>query len=144
MSTKKKFLVIAVLIMTLLVTIAPSPPPEKLPGGCTPGYWKNHFPDAARGYTVGAVFSSAPAELAGDSLLQALRYRGGDGELGGARILLRAAAASALNSYFLQFPLSLSQVVDMTNAALASGSRDTMISVAAQLDMYNNIGCPLN
>jgi len=146
MSNKKKLFVMFVLIVSMLVTIAPTypPPPDNPPGGCTPGYWKNHFPSAAQGVTVGDVFGNAPAVLAGDSLKAALSYHGGSGELGAARILLRAATASLFNSYYLSFPLSTSQVISATNAALASGSRSTMLSLASTLDNYNNIGCPLN
>ena len=145
MSNKKKLFVMFVLIVSMLVTIAPTPPPpDKLPGGCTPGYWKNHFPSIGQGVSVGQAFSNAPAELAGDSLKAALRYHGGSGELGAARILLRAATASLFNSYFLYFPMSTGQVISATNAALASGSRSTMLSLASTLDGYNNIGCPLN
>jgi hypothetical protein len=67
--------------------------------GCTPGYWRNHTDDwAAAGYqptqTVGSVFGSAPGELAGDSLHDAVQYqtrsRGPDRVVGAARTLLRA------------------------------------------------------
>jgi hypothetical protein len=29
------------------------------------------------------------------------------------------------------------------NAALASGDRSTMLALAAQLDAFNNLGCPI-
>lgn len=145
MSTKKKLFVMIILIVSMLATIAPTPPPPPtLPGGCTPGYWKNHFPSVAQGVKVGDTFSSAPTALAGDTLKAALRYHGGSGELGAARILLRAATASLFNSYYLDFPLGPGDVVSATNSALASHSRAAMLSLASTLDSYNNIGCPLN
>ncbi len=123
--------------------------------GCTPGYWKNHLDSwAATGYapsqSLSSVFTfpaSGPvADLKTDTLLQALDYQGGSGLEGGARILLRAAVAALLNSAdpTVDYPLTTSQVISQVNAALASGSRSTMLTLAATLDGYNNLGCPLN
>ncbi|MCZ7546627.1 MAG: hypothetical protein M5R40_25275 [Anaerolineae bacterium] len=78
------------------------------PVGCTPGYWKNH-PDMWNKFdpytsTVGDMFSAAWArfpQLADDPLIEALRYKGGPGLEGGARIMLRAAVAGALTNLLL-------------------------------------------
>ncbi len=81
-----------------------------------------------------------------DTLLDALSYQGGSGTVGAARNLLRAAVAALLNAAnpVLSYPVSLSQVVSQTNTALASNNRNTMLTLASRLDLYNNSGCPLN
>jgi hypothetical protein len=43
----------------------------------------------------------------------------------------------------VEFPLSQSDVIAQVNAALASGNRQTMLSLASQLDKLNNLGCPM-
>jgi len=126
--------------------------------GCTPGYWKNHtdnwFEDVGKPIPVtktlggaGYVTSSVPGT---DTLLMALRYRGGPGPEGAERILLRAAAAAWLNAAHegLGYPYRRykdpGNIVASVNAAIASGNRAQMISLAGLLDDANNLGCPLN
>jgi hypothetical protein len=41
------------------------------------------------------------------------------------------------------YPLSTAGVIDQVNAALASGNRNTMLQLAGELDVLNNLGCPL-
>jgi hypothetical protein len=119
--------------------------------GCTPGYWKNHLDAwAATGYspgqTVSSVFSGADPSLAGATLLQALNFKGGSKIVGAQQILLRAAVASLLNAAHagVGFPLTTADVIASVNAALASGDRDAILALAADLDAKNNLGCPLN
>lgn len=122
--------------------------------GCTPGYWKNHtesWEEYRPDTTVGQVFA-VPAPLAayGEvTLLEALSLKGGKGVDGATEILLRAATASTLNAAHegLGFPLrrdvepgNLRAAVD---AALASLDREQMLTLAAELDALNNLGCPL-
>ena len=80
------------------------------------------------------------------TLLQALNFQGGTTTLAAARILLRAAVAALLNaaSPDVDYPLTVAQVIAQVNAALASGDRSTMLSLANQLDQFNNLGCPLD
>jgi hypothetical protein len=54
--------------------------------------------------------------------------------------------AALLNSAHpaIDYPLSAAQVIADVNAALASGDRKTMITLAKQLDRSNNAPCPLN
>jgi hypothetical protein len=114
--------------------------------GCTPGYWKNHLGSwvgYAPGQTVGSVFTGS---LYGSStLLQALNFGGGSGVAGGQQILLRAAVAALLNaaSPDVDYTMTTAEVIAAVNAALASGSRATMLTLAAELDADNNLGCPL-
>jgi hypothetical protein len=79
-------------------------------------------------------------------MLDALRYPGGNGLPGAARILLRAAVAAVLNarSPAINYPLSVAQIQFAVNNALASGDRDTMLDLASSLDRNNNLGCPLS
>lgn len=122
--------------------------------GCTPGYWKNHEDSwAATGFVTGQTLESVfdvPDSLGYDSttLQAALSFSGGSGVSGGARILLRAAVASLLNSAHpgVDFSQTTQQVITATNAALASGDRATMIALGGTLDDANNgqDGCPLN
>lgn len=124
-------------------------------GGCTPGFWKNHL-DAwtATGYspnqTVESVFAAAAAfpALGSSSLLQALSFSGGPGPEGGAMILLRAAVAALLNASHPdvsgEYPFSEGDIIAAVNAALASGDRATMLTLATELDDANNLGCPID
>jgi hypothetical protein len=138
---------------TKTATPTPTRTPTPSAQGCTPGYWKNHllaWPPT--GYTptqaVNTVFTipAGLSSLGTSTLHQALGFPGGDGVTGGAQILLRAGVAALLNSAhpgvnYADEPASV--VIAAVNAALASGSRETMISVAGRLDRQNNAGCPL-
>ena len=42
------------------------------------------------------------------------------------------------------YPLTQAQIIAQVNTALATGNRATIITLANQLDQYNNLGCPLN
>jgi hypothetical protein len=120
--------------------------------GCTPGYWKNH-PAAwgptgySQGQTLESVFN-VPDSLGMDNvtLQSALQGGGGSGLTGAAKILLRASVASLLNAAHpgVSFADSPASVISAVNAALASGSRSTMLDLATELDNANNEGCPLN
>ncbi len=116
--------------------------------GCTPGYWKNHLTGTLANTAVGTLFSGLPASFANETLIQALQGGGGSGISGALTILLRAAVAGLLNATNpnVQYSLTAAQVVSMVNAAIASGDRDTILSVATTLDNANNGsgGCPLS
>jgi hypothetical protein len=137
-------------VLRLPVPVAP-PPTETGTEGCTPGYWKNHT-DSWSGYTpgqtVGSVFNGASAfpSLASQTLLQALQGGGGPGTLGAAKILLRAATAALLNAAHsgVDYTRTTSEILADVNSALTSNSRDTMLTLASELDGDNNLGCPLN
>jgi hypothetical protein len=120
--------------------------------GCTPGYWKQtQHSDSWEFYrphqTLGEVFDIPNRYGLDDrSLLEALSFRGGSTNTAAARILLRAATAGLLNASHseIEYPLTRTELIDAVNAALASNNRETMLSLASQLDEYNNEGCPLN
>lgn len=86
----------------------------------------------------GTPFDSAT--LGNLTLLEALSLQGGPGTTGAAQNLLRAGVAAFLNaSSGIGYPLNATQVVNMVNAALDSNDRATMLSVASQLDTFNNL-----
>lgn len=137
----------------------PPPPPPPAGFGCTPGYWKapQHFDSwAATGLTttqsVGSLFANASLytldgkALSNYTLRQALNFQGGETLTGAAEILLRAAVAAQLNARHpdVGAPLAAAAMIDAVNAALASGDRNTILSLATTLDNNNNAGCPLN
>jgi len=144
--------IIAVVTATATFTPKPTPTPTpKIGQGCTPGFWKNHTSIWPSPYspsqTVGSVFTvpSGLSSLGSATLLQALGFGGGTGVEGAARTLLRDAVAALLNSAALSsYPVTSSDVIAMTNAALASGSRSTILSQATSFNASNNLGCPLN
>jgi hypothetical protein len=96
--------------------------------------------------TLESVFD-VPDEYGLDNktFLQALKFNGGPGQIASARILLRAAVAGLLNaaSPDVDYVLSEAEIIARVNVALESG-RNAMLTLAAELDMYNNLGCPLN
>ncbi len=126
--------------------------------GCTPGYWKNHtdnWQEAAPGDLFGATYTSARANVAGLTLLQALQGGGGPGADGAAKILARAATAAWLNAAHddVGYPwrrLGAGEdgrpgLETFVNMAFASNNRATMLAAATRLDNDNNLAdCPLN
>ncbi len=71
---------------------------------------------------------------------------GGNDVEGAERILLRAGVAAILSasSPDVNYPSTVSEIISSVNAALASWDRDTMLTLATQIDNDNNRGCPLN
>lgn len=118
--------------------------------GCTPGYWKNrglriHSWDATgydRDDLVVDVFSSASLSM---TLLEALGGGGGRGLVGAEKILLRAAVAALLNASHpdVDYSMSAASIISDVNDALDSADRGTILSLADQLDEYNNLGCTI-
>ena len=129
-------------------------PPEDPPTGiegCTPGYWKanakkgaGEWPPYTTGQTVGSVFDAGSYD--GLTLLAALELGGGSGVAGATQNLLRAAVAALLNAgdSSVEYPLTTAQIISQVNAAIATENRDAILALAATLDGYNNLGCPLD
>lgn len=123
--------------------------------GCTPGYWKNHT-DNWQEYTTSSTLQNNwtlgqfQAKWGSKTFQEALSFKGGSGLDGAFQILMRASVAAYLNAAHegLGYPLRRfndpGNMKVLINDALASGSRDHMLSLASQLDGYNNLGCPLN
>ena len=120
--------------------------------GCSLGFWKNHTDVWPMGYSpsdlVGSVFT-VPADysaLASITLIDALKFKGGRGSIGGARILLRQAVAAVLNAAHsgVSYRLTEDEVISAVDLALASLHRDTIVDLAQDLDADNNGGCPID
>lgn len=148
-------LTVVLAVAMLVVMIGPVSAENIGNEGCTPGYWKNHtdnWEEQTPATHLGWVldFPSSLASFRHDTFLDALGYRGGPGLAGATRILMRASVAAWLNAAHegLGYPLRRygepGQLQDTVNAALASQDRGTMLSLAADLDALNNLGCPLS
>jgi hypothetical protein len=99
---------------------------------------------------VSSVFTVASppysASLGSATLADALAFKGGSTIDGAAQILLRAAVAAVLNaaSPDISYPLTVGQIASQVNTALASANRDTILTLASELDSDNNLGCPIS
>lgn len=143
-------ILVVLVVSIMLVSAVPGPALSHDPeGGCTPGYWKqeHHF-DSWVGFSPSDTLSGEGfgplGSLGSATLLEALQFGGGPGLDGATRILMRAAVAALLNASALSFGFTTGQVITLTNAALASGDRTTILNRAAAWDTLNNLGCPLN
>jgi hypothetical protein len=135
------------------------PPPPPSGKACTPGYWKQsqHFASwipttltttqlLATQFSNANLYVLKGKSMANYTLLEGLSFKGGSTLAGASEILLRAAIAADLNSRNsnLSYPMTTANVLTSVNAALASGNRDTILSLGVRLDNYNNGSCPLN
>jgi len=115
-------------------------------GGCTPGFWKNRAVRAGywddTGYLTGDLYSDVfgvvtdPVDL---SLLEALQQNGNsEGEA-----LLRHSTAALLNAAHpdIHYPYSESEIINLTAAAWADGTKDVLNEVKDTFDDANNAGC---
>jgi len=139
--------------------------------GCTPGFWKNHLDHwGPTGFspddTLYEVFSAYDpygvwpaillnpelAELADDTLFEALNYHGGKGLLGGARILFRQAVASLLNTahpdvdYFWHSRTDRVELfIRALNSCLNTFNRDNYLIRSGYYEGFNEtLPCPLS
>lgn len=131
-------------------TPSPSPSPSLGLEGCTPGFWKasQHFASWVSytpQTTLGSVFNIG-GTLGNATFLQALSFQGGSDLQAAMRLLLRAAVAALLNAANpeVEYPITEATIISSVNAALASNNRDTILTLASQLDGFNNLGCPLD
>ena len=112
--------------------------------GCTPGYWKNH-PEEWRCLDPDQVMNPPNADLNDDgeldTFMDALNYKGGSGDIGAERILLRAGVAAYLNECaFADFPDAWEEEF-FGYLDDPVGQRDGMINLAKIFDGYNNGVC---
>jgi hypothetical protein len=120
--------------------------------GCTPGFWKNHQSRwGATGFSPSQkledVFNVPDAfGLDNVTLLAALSLSGGPTVADAAGLLLHHAVAALLNASHpdVDYPRTAASIIADVNAALATGSRSTMLALKNALDRDNNLGCPLN
>ena len=137
-----RFLLMGVVLLAALAFVGVASACEY---GCTPGFWKNN-PDQWRCLDPDRIMDPPDADLDGDgdsdTFMDALNYKGGSGDDGAERILLRAGVAAYLNSCaFEDFPDDFSDMFDyLTDPA---GQRAGMLDLAGYFDDLNNYGCPL-
>lgn len=136
-----------------VVTFYNSAQTQPLTQGCTPGYWKQSFHfdswvELVPTQTVDSLFTGVLPALSGETLLDALQGGGGPGLLGAEKILLRAAVAALLNSAngTVAYPFTAADIISAVNTAIATGDRDSILTLATTLDAANNGsgGCPLS
>ncbi|TVR61157.1 MAG: hypothetical protein EA422_12915 [Gemmatimonadales bacterium] len=124
--------------------------PEVTLAGCSPGFWANmtgEWPSPySRTDTFGEIFAGVHEAIADTEFGNMLRLGGGPGVLGAQRILLRAAAAALLNAANddVNYSMSVAEVIDAVNDALAGNDRGELLALAAEMDEQNNLGCSLN
>lgn len=115
------------------------------PEPCGPGFWKNAETSDAwdpTGYApdqlIGQLFDGADP-YSNYQLADALQFGGARGVNGGKVILLRAAVAGILNAAHpdIGYELSVGDLTDEVEAALASGQRKAMLALANELDAFN-------
>jgi len=110
-------------------------------GGCTPGYWKQeqHFDSYPPGVTPDTLFSDIFEDaFPGLTLLDVMELGGG-----GLAALGRHVAAAFLNASTIDYSLGVDAVVDGFNAVFP-GSKGDYNTQKDVLEMFNELGCPLD
>jgi hypothetical protein len=120
--------------------------------GCSAQFWNDH-PEAWRATGIAPtqlvkyVFSGAAGygEVGEANLRTALRFRPGEGQLGVAKELVRAATAALLNSAHasLEYPRTRTQVIIDVNDALFSRDVIRILDLTGELEKANAAGCSL-
>ena len=132
--------------------------------GCTPGFWKNHPDCWCDAYNKDMLVSDVwtalkdpnyvtlddddrKSDFDQDTLLDALKYRGGPGLAGSVRNMLRHATAALLNgcSTDVAYPVSDLTVIEVGNGVLESEDIATIQEVHGILAGWNEDSpCPIN
>jgi hypothetical protein len=132
--------------------------PHVIPGanhGCTLGFWKNHtglkkqdnaWPSPyVPGVTTlgGAGFVGTGNQ--GTTMLDALSFGGGPSVQDAKNLLMQQAVAALLNAATpgMNYPLTVAQVLQQVNAALATNNRDFILGLQSTLDADNSLEGPL-
>jgi hypothetical protein len=100
-------------------------------------------------YTTGTTLAQAGFTCAprpNDTLLQALRYKGGSSLNDKKNLLIKQAVAALLNADHpdVDYPLTESEILTLVNTALCSNDQVDILSAQNELNALNNLGCPLN
>lgn len=149
MKNIRKILAIGVTIILLFSGILGIVSGCEVREGFTPGFWKNHIEEwASTGLNpsmlVGDVLTLPPGyeNLADDTLLQALKYRGGRGLEGAAKNMLRAAVAGLLNSAHpdINYPYKIADIQWVVYYPLSMSDRDLISEWMDWIDYRNNLG----
>jgi hypothetical protein len=118
--------------------------------GCGIGFWKNHL-NVWINYTSDQQlkeifeFPTELEDLENSSLLEALKFKGGKGIEGKARILLKQAVAALLNAAHpdVNYSLNVSEIIIHVNDTLRSLNTTEMLELKDVFDEYNNLGSDL-
>ncbi|WP_054841812.1 hypothetical protein [Vulcanisaeta distributa] len=127
------------------------PTPLETYQSCTAGYWKNHasVPPWSSQYppnaTLGSIFTALNqycTELSNYTLLQALYFprKGPYREntyCGKVELLLFQAVAALENSATMNYPLTPSEVITMTNNAISSNNTNEVTTLQNYFDQLN-------
>lgn len=157
---------VAVAIGALAIAVAaglggPARPPltaVPIPSGaeaCSSEFWASH-PESWEEYdpnteTTASLFGASSPQ-ADDSLMDALRYTGGEDVVGARQSLVRAATAAALNASHesIRYPLRRYEsppdggLIPSVRNLLDGNDSEAMLSTAAYLDSYSALDCPLD
>jgi hypothetical protein len=147
-----KKIILSILAIILVVSAVMTTIPAKAAEdeGCSLGYWKNNSDcwGCFMNELVGWLFLVPPElhELADDTLMDALKYKGGRGVEGAARNLLRQATASILNACHsdISYPMSVGEVITAVDGALNTLDRVQILDLKTMLREYNKLGCPID
>lgn len=130
--------------------------------GCTLGYWgatkqgvnagtvvHQESWDAIATYNTTTTLSDAGfagAPNGDDTLLTALRYKGGPTKGDKKNLLLKQAVAALLSAAHpeVNYPMTAAEVIAAVNTAFASDDQGGILDLQETLNAYNNNGCPLN
>ena len=140
--------------------------------GCTPGFWCNPAQkfgwwsdNAVGGYhttdTLGEVFGedgwlkyeegrgrfAETVDLADKTLAEAVCDLSGGPDLSDAQNQLAGHATAALLNAaheFISYPMTVDEVIEAVQTALATNDRDEILAQKDDFDYYNNLGCTLN
>jgi hypothetical protein len=143
MKTKRLPLLVGIVLLLTLAFVGVASACEY---GCTPGYWKNH-PDAWPCLNPDSIMVPPDTDLNGDgqadTFMDALNYKGGSGDIGAERILLRAGVAAYLNECAFRSEEFPNDWQDEFFGYLddPAGQRDNMLGLADYLDSLNNGVC---
>jgi hypothetical protein len=124
------------------------PLPE--PQGCPADVWNGRPEWTGTGVVPGQLIKDVFSEsfrygqIGNATLRGALRFQGGGGLLGAAKLLVREGVAALLNATdrSLEYPYTRSQVIVLVDEALISGDSTRMDELSALLREANGAGCP--
>jgi hypothetical protein len=127
--------------------------PELGREGCGRSFWKK---DVSTWYITGfgpttllrQVFKNATMideSFANTTLFDAVSFGGGQGLVGSAQLLARAAVVALLNAGHpdVAYPRSVADITSAVDIAFASGDGNAMRDLTRDLEAANNLGCPL-
>jgi len=167
----KTLLTVSMVFAAVMLIVPSSADAELFWEGCTPGFWKTHpgwwpvdhgiegLPPLAPNTPLCDVFMNVSLydlcfNQKGNpiTLMDALKFKGGKGELGAARIFLRHSVAALLNLVHQDVSYRgersgvhdpIEHLVNPVDMILSYMDRQAMLRQADLYDSWNNWYCPL-